>query len=173
MSKILEVKHHAPYDGAFWEWNYFWAEMRGSKIKSMRPIYAKNQPDPIPVIMNGELVDVLRSRGSSGSHHVMTVEIANGLLDGSYHGWVFDEAELHSIDKSLHKHVPNNHIPAFWRAMDDMGKKFTWKCETCGETTAEPLYIAGYRGNGGVGIEICGWVCENCPDPEEEYEDEE
>jgi len=67
---------------------------------------------------------------------------------------------------------PTNLLPKLWEFFSYHNYDFQWRCDSDHHdgddslTCAQPLYISGYTGNGGVGIEVSGWICEDCPDPE-------
>lgn len=185
---IVELKHHAPYDGCFWHWEYYDVRSIGGQIVA-RPIFA------IPVRdwqSQGDMNPEWRWRSGEskmfldkGYRWATWEELREALTTESE--WPFDEATLYTIpgvdveDGGDYNHnqvlsIPNNIIPNFWCYVNATGGNFYWECQSqyhelcCGEgkTANQPYYESGSRGAGGVAIEVDGWVCDECPDPEEE-----
>lgn len=158
--KVLEFKHHAPYDGCFWEWNLFLVVFDGSGedtiVDNIWPIYF--------------------SGDQSGRSHKFDIEMAQKMLrdpEDNDIPWTFDTIYAEPLDDDLWDKMPTNLIPTLieffngsWindsePAIKDLGYTFKWKCGFGGELTSELAFLNnGYRGNGGVGLEYDGWVCE-------------
>ena len=163
--KIMEVKHHAPYDGCFWEYNYFLIE------------HDEHSPEVLykytPIYNSGATKHRLMLLSSA-------VELYGAALIGDDNAkapkqWFYSDPRIHELDDSLWDKLPTNLIPTFHTFFngglygetehnEETGFTFKWNCETCGMTANYPLYMSGYTGNGGIGINVSGWICENCPD---------
>jgi hypothetical protein len=55
-----------------------------------------------------------------------------------------------------------NDVSAFWAFAQEHELPFLWNCEHCGPTHNAPGETGGYRGNGGVGIEVLSLYCDEC-----------
>ncbi len=56
-----------------------------------------------------------------------------------------------------------NYTPAFFEFAEEHELSFKWECQGCGLTHERPLDHGGnYGGNGGIGITVYGWYCEDC-----------
>src|SRR3990167_2118639 len=148
MQKVLEVRHHSPYDGCFEEWNYFLLEVthnnRGEYVRSMTPIYSVTEKGKLP-------------------YHTFTLESARRFYDvwkaeKDDDGFPYDSPTVYEIDDKLDSHLPGKMTPVFWRKVPG----FVWRCEECGLTKNQPVQMTDYRGNGGIGVEVDGWVCKEC-----------
>jgi len=162
---VLETQHSAPYDGCFWEYNYHLLTVETDTVQDMDVIY----------------------NSGANKHRKMTLESAQELYEAACRGddgyesstqWFHSDPRIFKLDDDLHNHIPTTLIPtiaAYFNGsyMNDVschtydGYTFKWACDVCGLTDAEPYYQNGYHGNGGIGIEVDGWICENCPDPDD------
>ncbi len=156
--KVLEFKHHAPYDGCFWQWSYLLVgtthNNHGTFVHSIHNI-AYYEPK------YGHKMD-----------QNMIQKVVNDPEDNDI-PWQYDTFSFFPLNDELWDEVPTNYIPTFikffngsWIDDSDPVVKgldyvFKWKCGFGGELTDALAFLnTGYQGNGGIGIEYDGWVCE-------------
>jgi hypothetical protein len=152
--KVLEFKHHAPFDGCFWRWEYIPFDDKGAYNVSADLKWPYRQ----------SIAEVLE-------HGLKELDLPVGDYEWS---WQYDTFSIYEWDRKLYKCLPGNWFPVFAEFAENHGLEFWWHCENCGKETCEyPYQYAGYHGNGGVGVEIDGWLCEDCVALEEEEEEEE
>lgn len=141
--RILEFRHIGPFDGCHWRREYIAFD---SGIDS------------------GETYPVVFTGGHLSPNEVLYT--ANGtLLNGTlgYHQSLFKEFAWYDWGFEIFQEIPHGYVPAFWEFAQRYGLEFTWECDVCGEKqTDKPIFIARWRGNRGVGIEVEGWLCEDC-----------
>jgi len=149
--RVLEAKHHAPYAGAFWEWNYWLISFENDQPFTITPIYVSGK----------DRLEFTRLKEMWQAHLAQKDE-----------GYVYplDHASFYDLDDDLEKQIPTNLVPDFWKFFNEPGHSpifrqfiFRWTCEHSESLTSNPPHVmSGYRGNGGVGIEVDGWVCDDC-----------
>ncbi len=147
---ILYCKAHAPYDGCWWEPNY-WLFKEGELF----PIYVSgnaykwfglNQElTAYDVIMHGTIADAF-------------VEVIEENASGpypAYDGWELEEID--EIDPN-----PNN-LNTMTVILGNHGLDGpVWQCHYCEEHHRGVAKFLGYEGNGGVGIWLSMPTCERC-----------
>jgi len=136
--KVLEFKHIGPFDGCFWRWEYL----------------AVGEDEVCPIVFTeGRLpTDVV-------------VALSRGVTLWPLYAYLaplFKEFQWFEWEEVLDE-IPYGYFPEFWDFANEHGLEFPWACDECGESQDEsPMYLSGYRGNGGVGIESLGWICAEC-----------
>ena len=141
--KVLEFKHHSPFDGCFWRWEFLCIDDDG---------------DVLPIIWteNGDhLSDEELVKAYTGQE-----EIA-----GKWGFTKFDCFTMYEWGDELFREVPDNYIPDFAYFAEENDLEFHWWCEECGAemvTAAELWASIGWRSNGAVGLESNGWLCSAC-----------
>jgi len=156
--KVLEFKHHAPYDGCHWQWEYV---LVGTTHN--------NHGTFVHQVWN---IAHYEPRYGPKMDQVMVQKVVNDPEDSSI-PWNYDTFLLFPLDDNLWDEVPTNYIPTFVKffngswvdgtepVVKDLDYSFKWKCGYGGELTDDyPFLDTGYRGNGGVGVEYDGWVCD-------------
>lgn len=159
--RILEVKHHAPWDGCMWEYNYFLLDLKPGQggvghVVGLQAIFSQTSQE----------------RG----YHILSLLEADRLYHNAIkgievkHDFPYDEPVVYKLDDKLHDDLPTNLIPIFCRFFNggidsgpirDLGKPFVWRCDYGHELTSErPSQATGYIGNRGIGVTFDGWVCE-------------
>lgn len=144
MMRVLEFKHVGPRDGCFWRWEYLGCDADGVYPIVFTPRHLS--PYEIVDLASGtELPDPASPVGS--------MLCARLFKDFTWLEWgqeLFDE-------------IPYGYFPEFWAFAQEAGLEFIWECSECREPqTDEPIYPSDYRGNGGAGIEVLGWLCADC-----------
>lgn len=154
--RILEVKHHSPFIGAWWQWNYFLLDIEDGEVFGVQEIYAATTSD--------------------ARHHHMTLGLASELYEEWEHGEdspsdTFDTPTVYEIDDKLDKNLPGNMTPVFCQffnggyddgAIRDIGIPFVWRCVHGGELTSSyPVLDVDTHGAGGIALDTDGWVCED------------
>lgn len=131
--RIVSFTHNAPYDGCFWETHY------------LALIKEKNEPAEIhPIVW------------PTGGRHVLP----SNLHELAESAWC-DDLEITQWEEKYP--FVEHWIPSFYRFAEDHNLPFTWECAYCGETKEPPLDHGGdYGGNGGIGIVVYSWLCEEC-----------
>lgn len=173
--QIVEARHIAPYSGAFWERAYFkLSYIDGNPL--LEPIYDTPLHDysakktmEVPLWFTwGEIANV---KQSTGLRWATWEDVTNS-------GW-YDDVAIHTLtdvvtqaDRDNWNGDPYNLYPTFWRFFESQGLDFEWTCDCKhhygdNPTTEEPVYMSGYKGNGGIGIEVYGWFCDECPHPDD------
>jgi len=141
---ILYCRSHVPYDGCWWEPNYFLF-----KEGEVFPIYVsgkaygwlgfKKLDNAIDVVLHGTIAAAF-------------VEVMEG---GNYDTWELEEIE--EIDPN-----PNtlNTMTTILDLHDLKGP--IWHCHSCGEPYQGIAKFLGSQGNGGVGIYLSMPTCLDC-----------
>jgi hypothetical protein len=139
---VIEFKHRGPFEGCLWRWEYL--------LKDKAYVY--------PVVFT-------ETRLASPA------DVARYLLDGTvpepipeYYLRKHHSPKVWEWGEDLFREIPHNYVPQFYDVAESLNLPFTWWCYQCGEAITEypPRGMAGYRGNGGVGIEVSGWLCPKC-----------
>lgn len=145
--KVLEYQHSSPYDGCFWRWEYIpFNDTEAFNISNRKWPYRES---PQEIHENG-----MRLLGQNNDR------------------WrSYDTFTVYDWDGSLHTHIPDSWYPVFASFAERMGIDFEWKCHECGGIQKDaPYEMAGYYGDGGIGINVDGWLCDLCAAMhEEEY----
>ena len=142
--RILEFKHIAPFDGCFHEWQYIGVSNDGIDPITLRG--GNLRAYEIVDLAEGKHID--RPSWELGFHK-----------DFTWYDWP------ENPDDELMRMLSYNWYPAFWRFALEHGLEFPWQCYECGRLVGldePPTEMAGYRGNGGVGIRVEGWICTEC-----------
>ena len=156
--KVLEFKHHAPFDGCFWQYEYVPYSTDGSGIVTAYNISEEKWP-------------YKQSPQEILNHGLMELDLELGEYEWN---WQYDSFQVYDWTQSLHKHLPDGWFTTFSAFADRHDLKFWWVCAECGHKTDEPPFeMAGYHGNGGVGIEVDGWLCDTCYCEQQDREDAE
>lgn len=147
--KILEFKHIAPFGGCFHRFEYIGLEWTSGLPK----------PAVHPIVFT----DVHGSAAEVNQYHL-------GMNASDWNATFFKDFVLYDWDEKLWKEIPHGYVPAFAQWAQEMDLPFIWWCDECGEPQeGMPLEMSGWRGNGGVGIEVDGWLCEQCSATKHDY----
>ena len=142
---ILSCRSHVPYDGCWWEPNY-WLFKDGEVF----PIYVSGkaykwcgldkEPTAYDVVMHGTILDAFIEVMEQGDN--------------------YDTWELEDIDEV----DPNpNNMNTMTVILDHHGLKGpVWVCYYCGEPHVGIAKFLGAEGNGGVGIWLTNPCCDEC-----------
>ena len=130
---ILEWKTRRPFNGCWWQWSY--AFVNGGFLS---PIVITEQDMEFADSVIDDIICLLKQTTK------------------------FDTLSVYDVDDDLWKDIPDGFIPAFWEFLDELDIPFTWNCDGCGLTTNKPEGMSSYTGNGGIGIEVTGWYCDEC-----------
>ena len=128
---LVGYKHHAPYDGCFWEINHMVGKVDGNTVafwavysSNLKQLYAEN--------------------------------LYEAIANQSYRT---DEYDFYPVDDDVHNHIHHNALRTIHEILGDQFEyDMSWHCDGLDEMTTEPPYEpSGYRGNGGVGVTLTGW----------------
>ncbi len=141
------------YDGCFWEWNYFLFDSEGK----FHVIAASGR--------NG-----IRTETDARSY------LANGMTaDDKRIGWKFRAKKNEdfyayrlTFKKSLHEFqsecAATNVADVVAKVNEIYGHNVMyWKCDACScKCYDADMYHDGYKGNGGIGVQMLGKLCMDC-----------
>lgn len=145
--RVLEYKHLGPFDGCFWRWEYLFVE--GCYI--VTPIVFT----PSHLSADGVVALALGKEFNEMGPRLQ----ANLFTEFQWYDWGLE----------IFQEISHAYIPAFWKFAQQHNLVFLWVCDECGEAQdSEPMNMAGYHGNGGIGIEVDGWLCADCAYKQEE-----
>lgn len=183
---ILEVKHHAPYPGCFHHWEYYDVRSINRQIV-LQPIYAA----PIRTWITTEKAKFpiwADNYSDTSGFRWLTWDEAKDLLDPNAKDcpYMFSEARLFVVNgldltndsdypnlgangesDDRRFSIPDDYLPNFWDYVRTTHGHLTWKCENHGLTDQYPTYPASPHGGGGIYVCSGGYVCSDCPDPDE------
>lgn len=149
---ILVCRASGPYDGCFWEYNY-WLQ----KNRKFYPLHVSGYVLKLFISPDVSVEDYSRQKNGVREH--IFLEWADST--NRYSDWTIEKIEeccvaynkLNSITTLLHYHELEGP---------------QWDCSICEETHTGLAKFLGYEGNGGVGINLTDPCCTSCFD-EAEY----
>jgi hypothetical protein len=139
---IVECNAIAPYPGCWHEPNYW--------VASWDLV--------IPLYVSGQLQKELCRELRAGPKIKEFIEWITGCPGNYYEDWEILETQKLSPPYNLHNSIINQLQK--WGCPPDLLPYF--HCDQCGAQSRGHARFLGYRGNGGVGIELTHPVCEEC-----------
>ena len=154
--QVLEFKHHSPFDGCYWRYEYILLEYFPSDPKpTLYPlVFTENYLSEVDVVDLLVYEDYESPEESFYNEYMEKMQLRK-----------YDTPTVYDWGPELFKEIPYNYFPEFARVNEEfkVDPPFTWQCDECGgESSEAPMFKSGYRGNGGIGIEVTGWLCASC-----------
>lgn len=150
--RILEFKHIAPFDGCFWRWEYLAVDSSIDFAEVYPIIFAEGHLTPQQVL-------TLCYAQPSLARDLMRLK----SFEFRRYARLFKEFKWYDWGSEIFQGISHAYVPDFWKFAQQHGLYFVWKCDECGKSQFdEPVHMAGCRGNGSIGIEVEGWLCEDC-----------
>lgn len=146
-TQVLEFKRVAPFDGCFHRWEYIAMTWEGKETR----------PTCHPIVFTDNMLKIHEVVGHLVFHDF-------GLGPPSYTYDHYRDPTVYDWGQELFNEVPYGYFPEFYAAAEELGLEFPWQCAECERiiTDEPPCEMAGYKGNGGIGIEPTGWICSEC-----------
>lgn len=159
--KVLELKHHIPYDGCYWEYNYWLIDVTPPDL----PDTDSDDPFDIP-----NTVIAVEPIYTSNKENLLSEAAATRYYYDwfeNYHGDEYvrnlDTPVVYEIDEDLYDQISLIFWGLFSKALPG---DFSWVCDGCGMRQFKDPFFGewhiDYRGNGGIGIEITNIYCDEC-----------
>lgn len=164
---VVEAKHHHPFNGAFWQWNYWLVTIVGTRNDQYDPPWEIGVPGITTIFFATQYdwhkqptPDVFRRWLMEKPNRYQEYDIA-----GFDH---FSTVSFYPIDDELWEKVAYNFIPKFVEVVPG----FRWKCARCGEMFEDLPANCTIREAGGIMFEADNYYCEDCADESAEEEAE-
>lgn len=153
---ILEAKHYAPYDGCFWQYNYWLLTREKEDAETFNEIQAIFTSE----IDSGGWKKETREKAMSPKALIAEAEAWLAGKENREIDWWLGSFAVYDVNDTLDNHIPETYWPRFVQEVPG----FIWHCSKCEKPQSSTPDKKGmsYKGNGGVGIEVTDWLCEDC-----------
>lgn len=139
---VLKFKHHSPFDGCFWQYEYI----------------AITPDGPVGIAWT-------RSKRTGGEYSYL--EVIEALVKGSRdrRRGKFTDLEVLVWNNEISENIHARAYPAFYRFARESGLEFTWRCENCGGEQDEPPVYVGTTTTSAIFQFPDGYLCFACARP--------